>query len=134
MAAPERTSKQSTGRVLVVDDDPKFVGIVVRFLERVGYECNIARSGEEALDAVREHPTDAIVLDVMMPGPSGVEVCQRLRAEGWAGGIVVVSARSNSADRAEATRAGADGFLAKPFPLSELASTIEELVGPYRRP
>jgi DNA-binding response OmpR family regulator len=118
----------ATGRVLVVDDDPKFVAIVARFLERAGYECVVAESGHQALQAVREHSLDAIVLDLMMPGPSGIEVCRRLRAEGWDGGIVIVSARSNSADRAEGIRVGADAFLSKPFPLSELASTIEEIV------
>jgi DNA-binding response OmpR family regulator len=119
-------------RVLVVDDDPKFVDIVVRFLERVGYECVVSESGNEALEAIGEHTLAAIVLDLMMPGPSGIEVCQRLRAEGWVGGIVIVSARSNSADRTEAMRVGADAFLAKPFPLTELATTLDELVGRHR--
>jgi DNA-binding response OmpR family regulator len=119
--------------VLVVDDDPKFVTIIGRFLERMGYEVVVAGSGNDALLAVGEHRLDAIVLDLMMPGLSGIEVCQRLRAEGWAGGIVIVSARSNSADHAHAALAGADAFLAKPFPLGVLASTIDELIGAHRR-
>lgn len=130
MRISARVGDRPTGLLLVVDDDPKFVDIVVRFLGRVGYQCVVATSGYEALQAVGEHTVDAIVLDLMMPGPNGIEVCQRLRAEGWSGGIVIVSARSNSADRVEAMRAGADAFLAKPFPLIELASTIGELVGP----
>jgi DNA-binding response OmpR family regulator len=129
MTRPATARDSATRRVLVVDDDPKFVDIVVRFLKRVGYECAVAKSGDAALHAMGEQALDAIVLDVMMPGTSGIEVCRRLRADGWAGGIVVVSARSNSADRAQAMLAGADAFLAKPFPLIELASTIDELVG-----
>ncbi|MEY2580272.1 MAG: two-component system, OmpR family, response regulator MprA [Ilumatobacteraceae bacterium] len=134
MGTSTTANHSATGRVLVVDDDPKFVTIVVRFLERVGYEFVVAESGSQALRAVGEHSPDAIVLDLMMPGPGGIEVCQRLRAEGWAGGIVIVSARSNSADHMQAALAGADAFLAKPFPLSELASTIDDLVGVSHRP
>ena len=69
-----------------------------------------------------DHHPDVIVLDVMMPHPSGIEVCRHLRADGWTGGVVIVSARSSPADRAAAERAGADVFLAKPFPLDELVS------------
>ncbi len=133
MTMPATPRDPGAGRVLVVDDDPKFVDIVVRFLDRVGYECVVAESGNEALQAIGEHTPAAIVLDLMMPGPSGIEVCRLLRAEGWAGGIVIVSARSNSTDRSEAMRVGADAFLAKPFPLGELATTIDELVGPHPR-
>ena len=115
--------------VLVVDDDPKFAGIVARCLRGAGHECVIAGSGEDALRAVIEHQPEAIVLDVMMPAPDGMEVCRRLRDEGWAGAIVMVSARSNSADRDAAARAGADMFLAKPFPLDDLVSAITSLLG-----
>ncbi len=120
------------GRVLVVDDDPKFAGIVVRCLDRAGYECVVADSGDQALLAVREHDPDAIVLDVMMPPPDGIEVCRQLRADGWTGGIVMVSARSNPSDRDVAEQVGADEFLGKPFPLGELVSAINTLVGPER--
>ena len=127
MPSPRRARELPNGPVLVVDDDPKFVRIVVRCLERAGYECATAQSGDEALGAMLELKPRAIVLDVMMPGRSGIDVCQRLRAEGWAGGIIIVSARSNSADRADAARAGADAFLAKPFPLTELVAAVDEL-------
>jgi two-component system, OmpR family, response regulator len=120
------------GRVLVVDDDPKFAGIVVRCLDRAGYECVVADSGDQALLAVREHDPDAIVLDVMMPPPDGIEVCRQLRADGWTGGIVMVSARSNPSDRDVAKQVNADEFLGKPFPLAELVSAINTLVGPER--
>jgi DNA-binding response OmpR family regulator len=115
------------GRVLVVDDDPKFASVAVRSLERAGYECVTGESGDQALWAVFEHKPDVIVLDVMMPHPSGIEVCRHLRARGWTGGLVIVSARSNPADRATAVRAGADAFLGKPFPLGELVAAVDAL-------
>jgi two-component system OmpR family response regulator len=132
MAVTGQHGDSPTGRVLVVDDDPKFVRVVVRCLERAGYQCATAQSGDEALRVARDQEPGAIVLDVMMPGQSGIDVCQRLRAGGWAGGIIIVSARSNSADRADAARVGADAFLAKPFPLGDLVNTVDALVRSHR--
>ena len=115
-------------RVLVVDDDLKLTGILVRALERAGYECIDAQSGDQALWAVMSGRPDAVVLDVMIPHPGGVEVCRYLRGQGWKGGIVMISARSNPDDRVTATRAGADLFLAKPFGLTELVAAVQSLV------
>jgi DNA-binding response OmpR family regulator len=130
MITPQRdTGVLRDRRVLVVDDDPKFAGLVVRYLERAGYECAIATTGKEALGAVLEREPDAIVLDVMIPAPSGIEVCRHLRADGWTGGIVMVTARTNPADRRTAANVGADAFLGKPFPLAELVAAIDSLVG-----
>lgn len=119
-----------TGRLLVVDDDPRFLRIAVRCLERAGYECFTAESGDGALRGVVEYQPDAIVLDVMLPPPDGIEVCRRLRSEAWSGGVVVVSARTSPTDRAAATRVGADAFLGKPFPLGELVAAVNALVLP----
>ncbi|MEO8698066.1 MAG: response regulator [Acidimicrobiales bacterium] len=115
--------------VLVVDDDEKLASVIVRFLGRAGYRCTTARSGDEALWALNRSTPDAIVMDVMIPHPSGIEVCRHMRAEGFAGPIVVISARSTMGDRAAAARAGATRFLAKPFPLSELVSSLASMIG-----
>ena len=128
MLAPPAEEDAVRGRVLVVDDDPKFARLAVRSLERAGYECVVGESGDQALWAVLRHQIDAIVLDVMMPHPSGIEVCRHLRAYGWIGGVVMVSARSNPSDHATAARAGADAFLSKPFPLDDLVSAVGALV------
>jgi DNA-binding response OmpR family regulator len=128
MLAPPAEEGAVRGRVLVVDDDPKFARLAVRALELAGYECLVGDSGDQALWAVLRRHIDAIVLDVMMPHPSGMEVCRHLRANGWTGGVVIVSARSNPNDQATAARAGADAFLSKPFPLDELVSAIGALV------
>jgi DNA-binding response OmpR family regulator len=127
MTGPRRDRTLPRVTVLVVDDDPKFAHIVVRCLDRAGYHCAAAHSGDEALGAMDDLKPDVVVLDVMMPGLSGIDVCQRLRAEGWTGGVVIVSARGNWTDRADALRAGADAFLAKPVPLAELVAAVDEL-------
>lgn len=120
----------SLGLVLVVDDDPKFTSLAVRTLERAGYRCTTGASGEQALRAVQHNPPDAVVLDLMMPGPNGLEVCRQLRNAGWAGGVIIVSARKAPADRAVAAEAGADAFLGKPFLLDDLVYAVDMVLRP----
>lgn len=115
-------------RVLVVDDDAKLATVLVRALQRAGYDASAVGSGDQALWAILKHQPDALVLDVVIPHPSGVEVCRHLRAHGWAGGIVMISARSNPDDRTTAIRAGADAFLAKPFGLTDLITAVSSLL------
>ena len=130
MTGSTRDVNAAGRRVLVVDDDPKFVHIVVRRLELAGYECVSGESGDQALWAVLDDRPDVIVLDVMMPHPSGIEVCRHLRAAGWTGGVVIVSARNSIPDRAAAVRAGANAFLGKPFPLDDLVAAVDALARP----
>ncbi len=113
--------------VLVVEDDQKLSRILAAWLEQAGFACVVAESGDQALWAMNSGEPDALVLDVMIPHPSGVEVCRHLRACGFGGAIVMISARSSPGDRA-AARAGADRFLAKPFPLDDLVATLRELL------
>ena len=121
------TTPQAPG-ILVVDDDDKLTSVIVRALERAGYRCRTAATGDQTLWAVNGGRPDALVLDVMIPHPSGVEVCRHLRADGYDGPILMVSARSSVEDRAAATRAGADRFFAKPFKLSDLVETLGEML------
>ncbi len=125
--APDPTGP-ARGAVLVVDDDDKLASVIVRALERAGYRCRTAATGDQALWAINTERPDALVLDVMIPHPSGVEVCRHLRADGYDGPILMVSARSSPADRAAASRAGADDFVAKPFQLSDLVVTLDALL------
>jgi DNA-binding response OmpR family regulator len=132
---PPALSAQPVRQVLIVEDDHKLAAVLARSLERAGYTCTIAESGDQALWAVDARPLDArppdaLVVDVMIPHPSGIEVCRHLRSSGFDGPIVVISARSNADDRAAAQRAGADRFLAKPFALAELVSTVDSLIDP----
>jgi DNA-binding response OmpR family regulator len=120
----DAAAKAAVASVLVVDDDVKLASVMVRFLDGAGYACVTAHSGDEALWATNTSTPDAIVMDVMIPHPSGIEVCRHLRASGYRGPIVVISARSTPADREAAARGGATDFLAKPFPLAKLASVL----------
>lgn len=116
------------GRVLVVEDDAKLLDLFVRAVEHGGYECGTATSGDQALWSVLSYRPEVIVLDVVIPHPSGIEVCRHLRTRGWIGGVIVVSARATPEDRDVALRAGADTFLAKPFALGDLLAAIEALL------
>jgi DNA-binding response OmpR family regulator len=115
-------------QVLIVEDDPKMAAIIERCLRKAEYETEVAATGDQALWAVLHHAPTAMVLDVMIPHPSGIEVCRHLRGRGWTGPVVVVSARSSPADRDAALRAGANAFLGKPFGLNELLETVGGLI------
>jgi DNA-binding response OmpR family regulator len=127
---PAAPPAQPVRHVLIVEDDHKLAAVLARSLERANYICTIAESGDQALWAVDARPPDALVIDVMIPHPSGIEVCRHLRSSGFDRSIVVISARSNADDRTAAQRAGADRFLAKPFALAELVSTLDSLIDP----
>lgn len=127
---PPAPRAQSGRHVLIVEDDHELAAVLARALQRAGYTCATAGSGGQALSAVDARPPDALVVDVMIPYPGGIEVCHHLRRSGFDGPIVVISARSNADDRAAAQRAGANRFLAKPFALAELVSTLDSLIDP----
>jgi DNA-binding response OmpR family regulator len=119
-------------RVLVVDDDPSIREALDRALRLEGFGVSTRPDGEGALAAVDETPPDVMVLDVMMPGLSGVEVVRRLRGSGHELPICVLSARDELADRVAGLRAGADDYLVKPFELEELVARLQALL--RRRP
>jgi DNA-binding response OmpR family regulator len=119
-------------RVLVVDDDPSIREALDRALQLEGFGVSTRPDGSSALAAVEEAPPDVLVLDVMMPGVSGVDVIRRLRAGGHDLPICVLSARDEVADRVKGLRAGADDYLVKPFELEELVARLHALL--RRRP
>jgi DNA-binding response OmpR family regulator len=114
--------------VLVVDDDPAIREALDRALRLEGFGVSTRPDGPAALATVEEQPPDVMVLDVMMPGLSGVEVVRRLRADGYELPICVLSARDELADRVEGLRAGADDYLVKPFELEELVARLHALL------
>ena len=118
--------------ILVVDDDASVRALLRDVLECEGYDVEAAADGYAALRAVSAARPDAVVLDVMMPGLSGVEVVRRLRADGHELPVCVLSARDEVADRVEGLRAGADDYLVKPFELEELVARLHALL--RRRP
>jgi two-component system response regulator MprA len=115
-------------KILVVDDDPKIASFLRRGLALEGYEVAVAHSGAEALRQVAEAVPDLIILDIMMPGVDGLEVCRRVRAAGEDVPILMLTARDAVSDRVKGLDAGADDYLVKPFALEELLARIRALL------
>ena len=123
-------------RVLVVDDDRRLARALKRGLESEGFAVDIAFDGEDGLWHARENSYDALVLDVMLPGMNGLELCARLRAEGQWGAVLMLTARGGEHDEARALDTGADDFLAKPFSYVVLVARLRALLrrGRVERP
>ena len=121
----------SRPRVLIVDDEPNIVLSLQFLLSREGYEIDIARDGESALEIAARNPPDMVVLDLMLPGLDGYEVCRRLRAAPAtaAAKIVVVTARAREAERVRGLEEGADAYVTKPFSTRELIATVGRFLG-----
>jgi DNA-binding response OmpR family regulator len=105
--------------ILVVDDDPLLAAALRRPLAYEGFEVEVAVSGEEALGRALDHPPDLVILDVLLPGIDGLEVCRRLRQAGEVA-VLMLTARSEVPERVAGFEAGADDYLAKPFDPREL--------------
>ena len=114
-------------RILVVDDEPTILDSVGYALQREGFEVSSATDGTEGLRLAREERPDVIVLDVMLPGLSGREVCRQLRAESDVP-ILMLSARGGEIDRVLGLELGADDYVTKPFSLAELVSRVRALL------
>jgi two-component system response regulator MprA len=114
-------------RILVVDDDPNILKVMQRGLGFEGYRVQVAGSGEEALAAAREAEPDLIILDLMLPGVDGFEVCRRLRG-GLNAPILMLTARDAVRDKVAGLEAGADDYLAKPFVFDELVARVRALL------
>ncbi|GAA0384458.1 DNA-binding response regulator [Acrocarpospora corrugata] len=115
-------------RVLVVDDDPAVRRSLTNALRRDGMDVGEAEDGLSALDRLARVRYDALVLDVMLPEPNGLEVCRRLRDRGDQTPILMLTARDLVADRVAGLDAGADDYLAKPFALEELRARLRALM------
>ena len=113
----------SSGRVLIVDDVPQLRRVMRTALESHGYEPYEARTGEEALEALREYDPSVILLDMNMPGMGGMAACRALRVASEVA-IIVLSVRSSESDKIAALDAGADDYMTKPFSVSELMARI----------
>ena len=113
----------SSGRILVVDDEPQIRRILRTTLTGSGYEVDDARSGEEALEKVRDFRPDLVLLDINMPGMGGLAACRELRADTIMG-IIMLTVRNSEEDKVKALDAGADDFVTKPFSTPELLARI----------
>jgi two-component system OmpR family response regulator len=122
-------------RVLIVEDEVKMAGLIRRGLRDDGMAADVAIKGEDALWMAAATEYDVIVLDVMLPGMDGFEVCRRLRADGVWAPVLMLTARDAIEDRVEGLDTGADDYLVKPFSLAELAARLRALSrrGPIER-
>ncbi|HEV7679593.1 MAG TPA: response regulator transcription factor [Candidatus Dormibacteraeota bacterium] len=114
-------------RVLVVDDDVQLAAALRRGLEEAGFSVDLAGSGDAAVAAASATPFDLLVLDVMLPGRNGLEVCRELRHARVHTPILMLTARDTVADRIQGLDAGADDYLVKPFAFGELVARLRAL-------
>ena len=118
-------------KLLIVEDEPRVADFLGRGLRAERHTVTIAQDGETALEFARHNPFEVIVLDLLLPGMHGLEVCQTLRQLGVGTPIIILSALDAVQDRIEGLRLGADDYLTKPFSFDELLARIEALA---RRP
>jgi DNA-binding response OmpR family regulator len=118
---------RATGRILVVDDDPTVADVVARYLLRDGHDVECVADGRVALARARESPPDLVVLDLMLPGMNGLEVCRRLR-ETSPVPVVMLTALGEETDRLVGLETGADDYVTKPFSPRELALRVRSVL------
>jgi DNA-binding response OmpR family regulator len=120
-----------TKHVLIADDETNIVISLEFLMKREGHRVSVARDGDAALEAIRRERPDLVLLDVMMPGKSGFEVCQAVRADESLAAvkILMLSAKGRDTDLAKGSALGADAYMTKPFSTRELADKVRELLG-----
>ncbi|HKX39681.1 MAG TPA: response regulator transcription factor [Burkholderiaceae bacterium] len=114
--------------ILVVEDDPRIADFLVRGLKAEGYVVQLARTGPEGLEAARGGVAALLLLDLMLPGLNGLDLCQTLRAEANHVPVLMLTAMSSTEDKVKGLRLGADDYLTKPFDFEELLARIEALL------
>ena len=116
-------------KVLVLEDESSIRGFIVINLQRAGYEVIEAESGEEALEKLQQNPDVRVaLLDIMLPGIDGFEVCRRIRASNSRIGIIMLTARSQEMDKVTGLMTGADDYVTKPFSPAELTARVDALM------
>jgi DNA-binding response OmpR family regulator len=121
----------SVKHVLIADDEANIVVSLEFLMRREGHRVSVARDGDAALAAIRELRPDLVLLDVMMPGKTGFEVCQAVRGDESLAGvkILMLSAKGRETDLAKGQALGADAYMTKPFSTRELADKVKALLG-----
>lgn len=112
-------------KILVVEDEPSLVFTLQDTLENEGYEVFVSETGTTAMDMVREIKPDLVILDVMLPGVSGFEICKQIREEKFTFPIIMLTARDQEIDKVTGLNIGADDYITKPFGVKELLARIQ---------
>ena len=110
--------------ILIVEDEPSLIFTLRDTLESEGYEVDVADNGTEALERIHRRPPDLLILDLMLPGMSGYEICKQIRDENYLFPIVMLTARSQEIDKVTGLNIGADDYITKPFGVKELLARI----------
>jgi len=114
----------ATARILVIEDEADISAFIKRGLMLQGYAVDVAAGGQEGLTIFRESPPDAVLLDLMLPGMDGVEVCRRIRAVSEDVPIIMLTALDSVGDKVQGLEAGADDYITKPFAFDELSARL----------
>lgn len=114
-------------RILVVEDEPRMAALIRQGLEEEAYAVDVVGNGVEVLDWVQSATYNIILLDIMLPGMNGVEVCRQLRAKGYKMPILMLTARDTLTDKIKGLDSGADDYLIKPFAIEELTARLRAL-------
>ena len=119
-----------TATILIADDEPNILISLEFLLKRAGYQVSLARDGQAALDAILRDRPHLVLLDVMMPKKTGLEVCQAVRADEACNGvrILMLTAKGRDTDVAKGLALGADAYLTKPFATKELVQKVKDLL------
>jgi len=122
-------------RILVAEDDNDIADLIAHYVRKAGWEPLVVASGDAALRAAQDEPPDVIVLDIMLPGLSGLEVCRALRADPATAllPVIMVTARAEESDRIVGLDLGADDYISKPFSPNELVARVRALLRRTRR-
>jgi DNA-binding response OmpR family regulator len=121
--------------ILVAEDDRDIADLIAHYFSRAGWHVDLTESGDEALASVRRSPVDLVILDVMLPGLSGLEVCRALRADQTTASIpiIMLTARAEESDRIIGLEIGADDYISKPFSPNELVARVRALMRRSKR-
>ena len=119
-----------SSRILIADDEPNILISLEYLIKRAGHEVFVARDGQEALDLLRAHRPQLVLLDVMMPRKTGFEVCAELRADDAIKDtlVLMLTAKGRDTDVAKGRGVGADAYMTKPFSTKELVAKVDELL------
>lgn len=115
-------------KVLIIEDEPELANSMATYLSGENYLCEHAVNYQQALEKVENYQYDCILLDLMLPGGSGMKILEFLKSKNKEDGVIIISAKDSLEDRIEGLKIGADDYLAKPFHLSELAARIFSVI------
>jgi len=117
-------------KILIVDDEPNILISLEYLMQREGFEVSVARDGLQAIAAIENNPPDLVLLDVMMPGKTGLEVCQHVRAQDRLREvcIVMLTAKGRETDVAKGLALGANAYITKPFSTRDLVAQVRKLL------